>query len=81
MTRIRCHVKKGDAVEVIAGKDKGSSGKVLEVLPETQRAFVEGINFIKKHTKPTQDAPEGGIVEKESPIHVSNLRVVSKESE
>ena len=75
MSTLKCHVKKGDDVKVIAGKYKGKSGKVLQVDPQTGRALVEGINIVKKHMKKTQDNMEGGIVEKESPISISNLKV------
>ena len=71
----KCHIKKGDTVKVIAGEDKGKTGKVLEVNPQSGRAYVEGINFVKKHIQKTQDDPQGGIVEKEAPIAISNLKV------
>jgi len=71
----KCHVKKGDTVVVIAGDDKGKSGKVLHVVPQTGRALVEGINVVKKHMQKTQDNPQGGIVEKEAPIAISNLKL------
>ena len=71
----KCHIKKGDTVKVIAGDEKGKSGKVLHVVPQTGRAFVEGINMVKKHMQKTQDNPQGGIVEKEAPIAISNLKV------
>ncbi|MBE3595363.1 MAG: 50S ribosomal protein L24 [Candidatus Carbobacillus altaicus] len=67
------HVKKGDQVMVIAGKDKGKRGRVLAVYPKKERVLVEGINFIKRHTKPNQQNPQGGIITKEAPIHVSNV--------
>ena len=70
-------VRKDDVVVAIAGRDKGRKGKVLQVFPEAGRALVEGINMIKKHMKPSKDNQEGGIVEKEASIHVSNLRVES----
>lgn len=70
------HIKKGDLVFVNAGVDKGKQGKVLEVLPEKERAIVEGINMVSKHTKPNAKNPQGGIIKKEAPIHVSNLNVV-----
>ena len=74
-------IKKGDLVEVIAGKDKGRRGKVLRVDPGRQRVVVEGVNFIKRHTRPNPSKNiQGGIVEREAPIHVSNLMVVSPES-
>jgi len=69
----KLHVKKGDSVFVIAGNYKGREGKVLEVIRSTERAIVEGVNMVKKHTKPNAAHPQGGIVEKEAPIHISNL--------
>jgi large subunit ribosomal protein L24 len=72
-------VKKGDTVQVIAGKDKGLKGKVIQADPETSRILVEGANRIKKHTKVTQSArgsQQGGIVTQEAPVHVSNVQVV-----
>lgn len=71
----KLHIKKGDTVVVLAGNDKGRQGKVLEVIREKDRAIVEGVNMIKKHTKPNAANPQGGIVEKEAPIHISNLQV------
>lgn len=69
----KLHIKKGDTVIVNAGNYRGQQGKVLEVIRKTDRAIVEGVNMIKKHTKPNAENPQGGIVEKEAPIHVSNL--------
>jgi len=69
----KLHIKKGDTVVVIAGNYKGREGKVLEVIRATERAIVEGVNMVKKHTKPNATHPQGGIVEKEAPIHISNL--------
>lgn len=69
-------IKKGDTVQVIAGDDNGQKGKVLQVLPETGRALVEGLNFVKKHMRKTQDNPQGGVFEKEAPIHLSNLKKI-----
>lgn len=71
----KLHIKKGDTVVVIAGNDKGRQGKVLEVIRDKDRAIVEGVNMMKKHTKPNAANPQGGIVEKEAPIHISNLMV------
>ncbi|MCQ2274115.1 MAG: 50S ribosomal protein L24 [Bacteroidales bacterium] len=73
---MKLHVKKGDMVMVIAGADKGKSGKVLKVYPEKNRAIVEGRNLVKKHTKPNAQNTQGGIVEQEAPIHISNLMVM-----
>ena len=69
-------VVKNDMVLVISGNYRGKKGKVLKVFPKERRVIVEGVNFIKRHTKPTQKNPQGGIVEKEAPIHVSNLMVI-----
>jgi len=69
----KVHVKKGDTVLVIAGKDIGKKGKVLSVEPKAGRVVVEGVNVVKRHTKPTQAAPQGGIVEKEAAFNSSNV--------
>ena len=73
-------IKKGDKVVVIAGKDKGKVGTVLEVLRKEDRVVVEGVNIIKKHVKNSQDAPQGGRVEKEAAIHVSNVALQDPET-
>jgi len=70
------HIKKGDTVIVNAGEDKGKQGKVLEVLRDKDRAIVEGINLVSKHTKPNAANPQGGIIKQEAAIHISNLNVV-----
>ncbi|GAA4065049.1 50S ribosomal protein L24 [Amphibacillus indicireducens] len=67
------HVKKGDKVKVLTGKDKGKEGKILAVYPKRDRVLVEGVNIVKKHQKPSQDNPQGGILDQEAPIHVSNV--------
>ena len=69
----KLHIKKGDTVVVIAGNYRTKEGKVLEVIRATGKAIVEGVNMVKKHTKPNATHPQGGIVEKEAPIHISNL--------
>jgi large subunit ribosomal protein L24 len=69
-------LKKGDKVMVIAGKDRGKSGKILRSFPRENRVLVEGVNIVKRHTRPTQRNPQGGIVERESPIHISNVMLV-----
>ena len=81
MNRMKFHVKKGDEVEVISGNFKGSSGKILEVLPAKQRVLVEGVRIIKKHLRKSQDNPQGKIAEREGPIHISNVRLVEKKAE
>lgn len=79
MRQGRTYLKKNDQVEVIAGKDKGRVGKILKVLPEKNKAVVERINMIKRHTKPTEMNQQGQIVEREAPIHVSNLQLICPE--
>lgn len=74
----KLHIKKGDTVYVNAGEDKGKTGRVLEVLVDKQRAIVEGLNMVSKHTKPNAKNPQGGIVKKEASIHISNLNPVDK---
>lgn len=71
----KCHIKKGETVVVIAGDDKGKSGKVLQLMPQNGRALVEGVNIVKKHMQKTEENPQGGIVEIEAPIAISNLKV------
>ena len=73
-------IKKGDKVVVITGKDKGKVGTVIEAQPKKDRVVVEGVNIIKKHVKNSQDAPQGGIVEKEATIHVSNVMLQDPET-
>ena len=74
------HVKKGDTVVVISGKDKGKKGKVLQSMPKDSRVIVEGVNMMTKHQKPTQQMQQGGIVHREAPIHVSNVMIFDKKA-
>ncbi|MBG9788432.1 MULTISPECIES: 50S ribosomal protein L24 [Brevibacillus] len=74
------HVKKGDMVIVTAGKDKGKKGQVLAALPKKDRVLVEGINLVKKHARPSQANPQGGIVTQEAAIHVSNVSLIDPKS-
>ena len=74
------HVKKGDKVMVITGKDKGKTGVILASFPKKDRVIVEGVNIIKKHSKPSQANPQGGIISQEAPIHVSNVMVLDPKS-
>ncbi len=76
----KLHIKKGDTVIVLAGDDKGTTGRVLQVLVKQSRAVVEGVNMVSKHTKPNSKNPQGGIVKKEAPIHLSNLNLVDTKS-
>ncbi len=77
---VKLHIKKGDTVYVNAGNSRGQQGKVLEVIVDKQRAIVEGVNLVKKHTKPNAKSPQGGIVEQEAAIHISNLQPLDPKS-
>ena len=79
MTKLK--IKTGDTVKVIAGDHKGSEGKVQKVILEKNKAIVEGVNMVKKHTKPSAQNPQGGIVEKEAAIHISNLSLLTSKGE
>lgn len=74
------HIKKDDQVIVLAGSDKGRSGKVLKVLVDKERVLVEGINMVSKGTKPSAANPQGGIVKQEAPIHISNVSLIDPKS-
>lgn len=76
----KTHIKKGDNVLVIAGTYKGKEGRVIEVIRDNDRALVQGINMIKRHTKPNAQYPDGGIINKEAPIHLSNLMYLDPKS-
>ena len=76
MAQSSCKIKKGDRVIVTAGKDRNKKGVVLAVFPKKQRVVVEGVNMIKRHTKPSMGNPEGGIIEREAPLHISNVAIV-----
>ena len=76
----KLHIKKGDMVFVNAGDNRGQQGRVLEVLVKKNRAIVEGINMVSKHTKPNAKAQQGGIVKKEAPVHISNLNLIDPAS-
>ena len=78
MNRIKCHVKKGDEVEVISGNFRGSSGRILAVFPGKQRVVVEGVRIIKKHLRKSQDNPSGKIAEREGPLHISNVKLIER---
>ncbi len=77
---IKLKIKSGDTVTVIAGDHKGSEGKVVSVDREKNKAIVEGVNMVSKHTKPSAKNPQGGIVKKEAPIHISNIALVDPKS-
>lgn len=76
----KLHIKKDDTVIVLAGEDKGKTGKVLKVLVEKNRAIVEGVNIVSKSAKPSAKNPQGGIVKMEAPIHISNLSLIDPKS-
>ncbi|MDD5060739.1 MAG: 50S ribosomal protein L24, partial [Candidatus Marinimicrobia bacterium] len=69
-------IRKNDTVMILSGESKGKTGKVLKVFPDKERVIVEGVNFIKRHTRPSQKNTQGGIIEKEAPVHVSNVKLV-----
>lgn len=74
--KVKLKIKSGDIVKVIAGNEKGNSGKVISINSTTMRIIVEGLNMVKRHTKPSAGSPEGGIVEKEAPMHISNVALL-----
>ena len=76
----KSHIRKDDTVYVLAGRDKGKTGKVLKVLVDEDRAIVEGINMVSRSTKPSAKNPQGGIVKQEAPIHISNLSLIDPDS-
>lgn len=76
----KLHVKKEDTVMVISGKDKGKKGRIIAAFPRENRVLVEGVNMVKKHSKPTQQNPQGGIINQEAPIHVSNVMLIDPKS-
>ena len=71
-------IKKNDSVKVISGSNKGKTGRIIKIMSCKTKAIVEGINIVKKHARPTQENPQGGIVEKELPVHISNLMLLNK---
>ncbi len=71
---MKCHVKKGDEVIVLAGKDKGKRGRIIAVSPKSQRVIVEGVQMIKRHTRKSQEHPQGAIIEREGTVHISNVK-------
>jgi large subunit ribosomal protein L24 len=78
MNRAKFHVKKGDQVQVTTGNHKGASGKVIQVLAKKERVLIEGVRLIKKHVRKSQDHPQGAIVEREGPIHISNVKLIEQ---
>jgi len=80
MNRPHFHVKKGDHVRVISGNHKGAEGKVLAVLPRKEQVLIEGVRIIKRHQRKSQEHPQGVIAEREGPIHISNVKLIEKET-
>jgi large subunit ribosomal protein L24 len=78
MNRTKFHVRRGDTVEVISGNHKGASGKILEIKPDKLQVIIEGVRMIKKHQRKTQDNPNGAIIEREGPLHISNVKLLEK---
>jgi large subunit ribosomal protein L24 len=76
--RLNTHVKKGDTVQVISGNHKGATGKILAVLPKKAQVLIEGVRIIKKHAKKSQENPNGAIIEREGPLHISNVKLLEK---
>ncbi len=78
MSRLKFHVRRGDTVQVISGNHKGATGKVLEIVAAKSQVIVEGVRMIKKHQRKSQDNPNGAIIEREGPLHISNVKLVEK---
>ena len=78
MSRPNFHVHRGDSVQVISGNHKGATGKVLQVIPAKSQVIIEGVRMITKHQRKTQDQPNGAIIEREGPLHISNVKLVEK---
>ncbi len=78
--RPKIHIKKGDTVRIIQGEDNGKEGSVLRVYPEERRILVEGVNVVKRHTKPDAQNPQGSINQKEAPVHISNVQLIDPNS-
>ena len=78
MSRPHFHVRRGDIVQVISGNHKGASGKILQIIAAKNQVIVEGVRMIKKHQRKTQDQPNGAIIEREGPLHISNVKLVEK---
>ena len=76
MAEIKVNFKKGDTVLVMSGEDKGKKGKIISIFPKKLQAIVEGVNFLKKHVKPTEKTPQGGIIDQEGTINVTNLKLI-----
>lgn len=78
MSKPKFHVRRGDTVQVISGNHRGASGKIMQVIPEKAQVIIEGVRMIKKHQRKTQDNPNGAIIEREGPLHISNVKIVER---
>jgi len=76
LAEIKVNFKKGDTVLVMSGEDKGKKGKIISIFPKKLQAIVEGVNFLKKHVKPTEKTPQGGIIDQEGTINITNLKLI-----
>lgn len=76
MSLVKLHVKKGDTVQILSGKDKGKQGKIISAFPSDSKVIVEGVNKVKRHSKPSLKVPNGGIISKEMPIHACKVQLV-----
>ncbi len=76
--KVKLHIKKGDRVKVITGDDKGKEGRIIEIITANNRAMVEGVNIVSRHTKPNAQNQKGGIIKKEAPVNISNLMLIDK---
>lgn len=72
----KVNFKKGDTVLVISGDDEGKNGKIIDIFPRKMQVIIEGVNFLKKHSKPTQKVPQGGVIKQEGSLHISNIRLI-----
>ena len=80
-TRKKLHVRKGDQVSVLSGNHRGKTGRVLQVIPEKDQVIIEGVRMIKKHSRKSQDRPQGGIEEREGPLHISSVKLLERNAE
>ncbi len=78
MSKLKTHVRRGDTVQVISGNHRGASGKILQVIPEKSQVIIEGVRMIKKHQRKTQENPNGAIIEREGPLHISNVKLLER---
>lgn len=80
-TRKKLHVRKGDQVSVLSGNHRGKTGRVLQVISEKSQVIIEGVRMIKKHSRKSQDRPQGGIEEREGPLHISSVKIIERKAD